>query len=206
MNGEENYVDVIENVLPDFQKAAESVARKWPQATNVEDLFQDLVVHFLEREGSLVALLKLEQEDRLKRLVAIGHEKAAKARDDFAVFSGQVSYSVEEVKALAAKGAATTTVPNHEAGSTDFQGGLEELARRNSVYADVIRRKFVTDEYDAKDVNQRKLLQRATESLTTQMNRLSATRRYSHENGGRHRSNSAARMITEEDYNGGGVR
>jgi hypothetical protein len=179
------------------------VARKWPQATTAEDLFQDLVVHFLERPGSLEKLAGLEQSSRIKSLVAIGHKKASAARDDFAVFSGQISYSVDEVRILAAKGAATQTISNFEASSTDFQVALEELRQKTPQYHDVIVRRYVNKDYDSKDQNQRKLLQRAMDSLTTLMNRISSAKRYNHENGSPHRDNQQARTEVELDYLGG---
>jgi hypothetical protein len=200
---EENYVDVIESILPDFQTAAESVARKWPQATTAEDLFQDLVVHFLERPGSLENLSKLEQPARVKRLTAIGHEKASAARDDFAVFSGQVAYSVDEVRVLAAKGAATQIIPNFEAGSTDFQVALEELRRKNPTYFKALVNRYVNgDPAPERGSSAEKVGQRAMESLTTLMNRISSAKRYNHENGSRRRNNHQARLQVEQDYLG----
>jgi hypothetical protein len=201
---EENYVDVIESILPDFQTAAESVARKWPQATNPEDLFQDLMIHFLERPGSLESLFNLNQVDRVKRLTAIGHEKASSARDDYALFSGQIAYSVDEVRFLASKGAATKTVPNFEAGSTDFQVALEELRKKNPKYHGVLVRVYVGGEhFDRKSNEAKNVLPRAMESLTTLMNRLNTARRYNHENGSRRRNNRQARVDVELDYLGG---
>jgi hypothetical protein len=81
-------MDYIEKVLPDMKKAAERVARKWPNVTTNEDLFQDLVVHFLESPGSLEKIAELEADHRTSVLTNIGHQLASKERDDLSVFLG----------------------------------------------------------------------------------------------------------------------
>lgn len=193
-------VNYIETVLPDIKKAAQRVAKKWPQVTTEEDLFQDLTLHFLERPGSLEKLAHLTADKRLARLVAIGHEKASASRDDLEQFSGQFNYSVEEVRKLLLKGAILHSVSRHEAASADVQTSMVLLKKRNQDYWSVLVDRYVNG--GATERALKDILSRATESLTTLMNRARASQTYEFTNGGRYRNNKAAVSQIREDYDG----
>lgn len=196
-------VSYIEAVLPDIKKAAERVAKKWPQVTSEDDLFQDLVLHFLERSGSLEKLAGLSPEKRLARLVAIGHEKASESRDTLDQFSGQFNYSVDEVRKLAEKGAILHRVADFDAASIDLQASMEVLKKRNRDYWSALVSRYVEDEVPTSGAL-KVVLSRALESLTTLMNRARATQQYEFTNGGRYRNNQAAITQARLDYDGEG--
>lgn len=195
-------VNYIETVLPDIKKAAQRVAKKWPQVTTEDDLFQDLTLHFLERPGSLEKLAHLTADKRLARLVAIGHEKASANRDDLEQFSGQFNYSVDEVRKLLDRGAIIHIIPGHDAASVDVQTSMQVLKKRNLDYWSVLVDRYVQGVVPANGSSVRKVLDRATESLTTLMNRGRASQTYEFTNGGRYRNNKAAVSQIREDYDG----
>jgi hypothetical protein len=197
-------MDHIEIVLPDMKRAAGRVARKWPEVTNQEDLFQDLVIHFLDRPGSLEALALLPSDKRLARLVAIGHERASANRDDLEVFSGQFTYSVDEVRKLAERGAVMESVQDYDAPSLDMQQAMTVLKRRNRDYWSALIEKYVNGISPERNSAAAKVLERGLESLTTLMNRASTARKYEFTNGGRYRNNRSALNGSDRDYEGAG--
>lgn len=196
-------MDYIEVVLPDIEKVAGRVAKKWPQATTQEDLFQDLVVHFLERPGSLETLAGLPKSDREAILTRVAHQTASASRDDLDVFSGQFAYSVDEVRKLAERGAALNRVQAFDAPSIDFQASLELLKKRNRDYWSAIIERYVNDTVPAQGAAAM-VLSRALESLTTLMNRARATKQYEFTNGGQYRNNRKALNQGDRDYEGAG--
>lgn len=196
-------MDYIEIVLPDMKAAAGRVAKKWPQVTNQEDLFQDLVVHFLESPGSLEKLAQLAPNKRLARLVAIGHERASAARDDLEQFSGQFTYSVDEVRKLAQRGAILKSVEAFHAASVDLQESMATLKNNNKDYWGAIVDRYVNDTVPAQGAPAM-VLSRALESLTKLMNRARASKRYEFTNGGRYRNNQVALNEGDLDYEGAG--
>lgn len=195
-----NYIEVV---LPDLKTAAARVAKKWPQATTEEDLFQDLVVHFLEAQGSLEKLAELPRDKRLARLVAIGHERASAARDAVDLFSGQFNYSVDEVRKLADKGAALELVDGFNGASVDFQASLGAMKKQNRDYWSAITDRYVSGAVPSQGAPA-VVLVRALESLTTLMNRARATQSYEFTNGGRYRNNQQALNQSDNDYEGVG--
>ena len=197
-------VSYIEAVLPDIKKAAERVAKKWPQATTQDDLFQELVLHFLEAPGSLEKLANLSPEKRLARLVAIGHERASEARDTLDHFSGQFNYSVDEVRKLVERGAILHRVADFDAASIDLQASMDVLKKRNRDYWSVLVEVYVEGVRPERKSAREKVLERALDSLTTLMNRARATQQYEFTNGGRYRNNQAAISQARLDYDGEG--
>lgn len=198
-------VSYIEEVLPDIKKAAYTVAKKWPQATTEEDLFHDLVVHFLERDGSLEKLADLDPGARLGWIIRIGHQVASAARDDYSVFSGQFNYSVDEVRKLlqsdVLKGSSTKFV----VAVTDLATAMKSLKKKNVVYYDAIIQKYKHGVDHPRGSSEARRVYRAVDSLTLKMNRLRISETYEYLNGGRRRvvvSNAAAVGIGEYNYDG----
>lgn len=197
-------MEYIEIVLPDLEKVAGQVARKWPQVTSQEDLYQDLVVHFLERPGSLEKLTEFASPDRQKIVNRVAHQIASGQRDDLEIFSGQFTYSVPEVRKLAEKGAALNRVANFDAASIDFQESLALLKKQNRDYWSVFVDRYVNDVQPERNSAGAKVLERAVESLTILMNRARATKQYEFTNGGTYRNNKAALQVSDTDYEGAG--
>jgi hypothetical protein len=192
----------IETVLPDIQRAAKRVAGKWPQVTTEEDMVQVLSLHFLEAPGALEALIKLTPDKRLGRLIGIGHDKASGQRDDLEVFSGQFTYSVDEVRKLLERGALDGQVDRYDAATADIETAYGELQAKNEGHAKALHSRYVLNVVPANQSAERFVLDRAVDSLTTHMNRVSRSARYQFTNGGRFRNNRMAVNQSDWDYEG----
>lgn len=163
-----------------------------------------LVVHFMEAPGALEALAELPVDKRRARLTAIGHEKASGERDDLEVFSGQFTYSVDEVRKLLERGALEDTVEGFDAASEDAKAALLQMQTRNTDYASALVNKYVFRQSPARVSPEAKVLERAVDSLTTHMNRVSSSARYEFSNGDRFRNNKQALNQGDRDYDGEG--
>ena len=196
----------IEDVMPQLEKAAGVVARKWPTVTSEDDLYQDLVEHFLDRPGSLEALAKLPVSDQVGIATRVGHDKVSGQRDDFEVFSGNFHYSIGEVQALLRRGCIMENVDKFQGSSFDVQQAMIELRSKNANYWNILIRKYVQGEKFPSSTNESKhLVPRAEALLTTLMNRAKRKQLYEWENGGgrlaeRPRPYQAA--TDQDEYNG----
>jgi hypothetical protein len=180
----------------EVEKAAKTVAFKWPNVVSEEDMEQELYLFLLERPGVIEKLLaEFDDKNRLNAVVALGHQIASKERDDYEVFSGNFRYSVNEVKGLLEDralhhespelgsnwsvsedfiqgGEFEDTVLNKLASETDLRRGLKMLAAKNSNYAEIIQRRYLRDEViPQSETGARDRLTRALTALTTEMNR-----------------------------------
>lgn len=199
-------VSYIEEVLPDIKKAAEVVAKKWLQVTTEEDLFQDLILHFLESPGSLEKLSELEKDKRQAWIIRIGHQRASKARDEFSAFSGQFNYSSNEVRKLLESGVLThRRNAKFTASVTDLLTAMDLLKVKSAQYHQALVERYVDKVKHPKGSPHYQRLYRAVDALTTRMNRLQRSETYDYLNGGRRRdgvTNSAAVGIMEANYQG----
>jgi hypothetical protein len=195
---------LIETVLPDIRKAAKRVAGRWPQVVTEEDMVQTLSLHFLEREGSLEALIKLTADKRLGRLIGIGHDLASGQRDDLDVFSGQFTYSVDEVRRLLDRGALEGQLDGYNAATADVETAYGELQVKNEGHAKALYSMYVLRVVPENRSPEHQVLLRAVDSLTLHMNRVSRSARYEFSNGGRFRNNRQAINQGDLDYDGEG--
>jgi hypothetical protein len=192
--------DEITEVLPQIEKAARAVASKWPGVVEEGDMVNDLILHFLERAGSLETLATLPVEKRVARLTAIGHEKASAEMSAHEVFTGQVTYSVEDVKKLLGAGALEGQMDRFEAAVEDVGRAAAELRESNDRYHGLLWQRFVLGQFP-KGADKEALSQ-AIVSLTVKMNRVRKANDYEFENGGRFRNNNQAIAATGLDYEG----
>lgn len=180
----------------EVEKAAKTVAFKWPNVVSEDDMQQGLYLFLLERPGVVEKLLtEFDDKNRLNAVVAIGHQIAGKERDDYEVFSGNFRYSVNEVKSLLEDRALHHESPelgsnwsvskdfiqggefedkviNKVASETDLRRGMKMLAAKNSKYAEVIERRYLRDEVIPQEESaEYKRLIRALTALTTEMNK-----------------------------------
>jgi hypothetical protein len=125
--------------------------------------------------------------------VQIGHQIASKERADYDVFSGNFRYSVDEVRGLLEGrvlhqsnpalgsnwsiaedfikgGEFEDAVLTKLSSETDLLRGMQRLVKLNYPYAEIIGRRYLTDESLAEAVDRMRLM-RALTALTTQMNR-----------------------------------
>jgi hypothetical protein len=194
----------IETVLPDIRRAAKRVAGRWPQVVTEEDMVQTLSLHFLEAPGALEALINLPSAKRLGRLIGIGHDKASGQRDDLEVFSGQFTYSVDEVRRLLDRGSLEGQLDGYNAATADIETAYGELQVKNEGHAKALYSRYVLQVVPDRDGPEKDVLSRAVDSLTLHMNRVSRSARYEFSNGGRFRNNRQAINQGDLDYEGEG--
>jgi hypothetical protein len=198
-------MNLIEEVMPDIRRAAKKVADKWPSITTQEDMVQTLTVHFLEAPGALRKLAELTPGKRMGRLVGIGHDKASGERDALDVFTGQFSYSVDEVRKLLERGGLDGQVDGFNSAVADLEAAYGELQVKNAEYGKAIWDRYALGILPVRKSADARRLERSVDSLTVHMNRVSKSARYEYLNGGRKRSvltNPSAISVDEHDYEG----
>jgi hypothetical protein len=209
MTGHTKWEDVkkekkaLQSVLPDIKAAGRTVAYKWPTITTAEDMTHDLVLHFIERKGSLEKLSEMEPGERRASLIRVGHQLAAALRDDFEVFSGQYRYSVDDVKEGLRKGALKGK-DSFNVQSGDVVQALVALNKKNPQQAQAVVSRYL---HSRKPDNEqaRSVLRRAEDNLTRLMNRGEISEEYDHRNGGRtrpHVNNAESIGVGEFHYEG----
>jgi hypothetical protein len=194
----ENQMDVMD-MQDEVRKAAKTVAHKWPNVVNADDMEQDIYLRLLESPGSVEKLLNdFSDRSRLNAIVRIGHEIAKIEREDYEIFMGDFRYSVDEVKKildnralidlyeldeetnLKSSWGAYFSVSNEfenkvvekVAIESDVRRAMESLASKNSRYAEVIQRRYGKEEVIPQDESaEHKRLGRALTALTKEMNR-----------------------------------
>lgn len=161
----------ISGLSKEIGKAAKTVAMQWPTVVEQDDLEQDIYLHLLESPGSVEKLLNdFDDKNRLNAIIAIGHKIANKERVDYEVFSGNFRYSVNEVKKLLEKQTFKDASLSRTSTSGDLIEGMRRLRDSTPQYAEIIQRRYAQGEQITSNADLIRL-GRATESLTTEMNR-----------------------------------
>jgi hypothetical protein len=197
-------VEALTWMLPEIRRAARTVARKWPQVTSQEDMTQSIFMHFLERTGSTLKLADMVPGERAASLIKIGHQVASQEREKYDRFSGQFTYSVDEVRTALDDGGLTKGADVIRVVHIDVQKAMEYLESKTPGYATALVRKYV-DEESPSNKSEENLLYRAVETLTSRMNRNRNLDRAEFTNGGGRRSlitNAEARDAANNDYAG----
>lgn len=185
-----------------LRRAARSVSRKWEQVISEDELYSEMWLHLVETPASVVKIHDMRPGQRDGVLTNIGHQIASRARDTYEHFSGQYSYSVDEVRKLLERGALAGHVASFEAPTADVLRAAEGL---NARYHAAIVSRYIDGLVPASSSAAEKALERAVDSLTNQMNRNRNTDIYEYENGGGRRatmSNFKARSAINLDYLG----
>ena len=179
----------------EVEKAAKTVAFKWPNVVSADDMEQELYLFLLERPNVIEKLLtEFDDKNRLNAIVQIGHQIASKEREDYEVFSGNFRYSVDEVRGIledralhdedpslgsnwsiaedfiSKGGEFEDAVLNKSSSEMDLRRGFGRLLKQNPKYADIIRRRYLDSESFEEAVDRMRLM-RALTALTTEMNR-----------------------------------
>ncbi len=222
----EGTVDVM-RLKVEVEKAAKTVAFKWPNVVSAEDMEQELYLHLLESPGSVEKLLnEFNDKDRLNAVVAIGHKIAGKEREDYEVFSGNFRYSVDEVKRLLVERGLLDE--DHELGSSwsskelisggefadlvntkvsadvDLKRGMAALRKSNSKYAEAIEGRYKEEEKKKStqpERTERYVLSRALTALTKEMNRSFKEQQRDHDGPGSRKPVSAQKAHYKSKQN-----
>lgn len=191
-----------------MRTAARTVARNWEGITDAEDAGQAIWVHLLERPNSIRVLLDMDRPARISALNMIGQQIGSEMRDTYEVYSGNYTYSTDQVRALLDDGAmlrgSEFDRPDSETLTEFIDVGLavETLANSSSSYYATLFGRFVLDDPYTGDA-ERKRVQRAVEALTREMNRANLRRRMAYEDGPGSRrviSNERAFALANTDY------
>lgn len=158
------------------EKAARDISRKWP-TIDWEDTRQDIWVQLLERPNQLAQAL--EEEDPGVRLRKLAAQSVAEEINTYEFFSGQYEYGTDEVRTLLEMGLITNREVATLTESTDLSTGMLMLKDRNKGQFNIIVDKYV---YDIEQPD-RKSVTRAIDALTTLMNRVNTSTRYTDHQG-----------------------
>ena len=195
---------------PDVSAAAKTVAWKWPGTIQEDDLRQEIWLRLLEAGASTTdKLMEMDQPLRLSSLSQIGHQIAAKERDDYDLFSGNFFYSVDHVRALLEEDALVriTDDPGSLMHSErlDLQTALDRLRDRNPRHAFLIGEAYFKGVKFSQEDPDRQALMRAVTNLTLEMNRSHRSAIVAQHDGPGSRkamSNEQAQRTTRTDYKG----
>ncbi|WP_156920313.1 hypothetical protein [Segniliparus rugosus] len=147
------------------------MARNWPGVADEDDVEQEILVRLLESPGSTRKIASSSREGRYRMVTRMGHQIAAKERDDHDHFTGNYHYSVDEARELLRSGALSTGQTEFSPDVVDLRQALSELGRKNAKYADAILERYLDGRTGTGDVEFRNLLSRAHEALANLMNR-----------------------------------
>lgn len=183
-----------------IKKVAKKAAYDWPGVSSADDIFQGVCLHILESPGTQRDLHDMNQIDRYRSLHKYAQRIASQERHGYARFVGNFRYSVDEVRVMLESwatlgvvqglgsswrtGDQTSSGGGHsdptaseafrrieaDARTEDLGLGLAALAESNEGQHQMIIRRYIHEESGMGDAD-RKRLQRALESLTTEMNK-----------------------------------
>lgn len=192
--------DVACEMQADIHKAAVITERQWPGVITAEDAEQEIWLRLLESDGSVKQLREMEVTTRNNSLVAIGHQIASEYRSSYDLFTGQIFYSVNDVKVILERGAITELKVQTDTERMDLEEGLLMLREKSQSYADAIATEFVTGPEGSTHPMTKS---RAIERLTDLMNQVHRRRAAQYEVGPgsrKVRSNAAARASSKSFY------
>lgn len=188
--------------LPDeVRRAGHTTARKWPGVIDADDAEQEIWLRLLEK-NYIERVSEMEPAARAHVLGRIGSQAASGYRDDYEVFSGNLSYGTDEVRALLRSGLlARQRVELDPSSETlteflDLHEGAQALRDRAPQYAETLGKVFLLREEPKHSME----TTRAVDALTVEMNRVSRRRLVEHDGpGGRQAmSNDQANHNTKE--------
>lgn len=192
-----NQNPALVELLPEIRSASRSVAGRWSNTVSGEDLVQEISVILL-RDRYAQRLLGMDLAARRYVLGKIAGRLAAQEATDYEHFSGNFTYSTDEVRTLLAKDALAS--PGHEVLGGEFvdtNAGdpIAVSACEISVDGIDLRTAFgrlserqqglLTDRYvlgvTSPDASVRKELSRAVDALTQEMNQAGRKARQGYE-------------------------
>lgn len=166
--------EILVEIMPLVRKAAQSVAAQWPGIVEADDVEQEIYVNLLElKEENLRRLVDEFDRDGLVKVFKErqGHQVAARYRNDFELFSGNYRYSGEEVRSLLESGALVFADEMTVTERVDLTNAMQRLDETSPQYADIIFQRYAEDKRFGTDSAEKKMLRRALQALTREMNR-----------------------------------
>lgn len=193
------------DLYEEVERAGRITARRWPGVIDAEDAEQEIWVRLLESDY-VDRLTEMEPAARSHVLGRIGSQVASQYRDDLEVFSGNVSYGTDEVRAMLKAGLLARQRKELDPSSEtlteflDLHEGAQGLRDRSPQYAETLGKAFLLKEDTGHSMN----LTRAIDALTVEMNRVSARRFSDHDGPGSRQalSNEQSIYITRNERDG----
>lgn len=177
----------------DVKRAAKSVAFQWPDVIEADDVEQEIWLHILERPGTRVDLLEMDELPRYRTISKIGHRIASKARTDSYYSRGVYLYSLADVKRMLNSGAikefqlkaqsydgdqisVNQVGPDSQVSDEvmDLRRALVRLSEKNERYAVAIINRYRLDQFPS-NKSDTDALNHGIESLTNEINRIGRT-------------------------------
>jgi hypothetical protein len=196
--------DRTDEIYDDVQRAARTVARKWPDVIDEDDAEQEIWLR-LYGNDYIGTLADAETPSRRSVLNRIGGQVASQYRDDYEAFSGQVTYGTDEVRRMLTSGMLTRTDfdPSSETLTEyiDLHEAAKSLRDSDAAYAEIVWQTFVLKE----PPGHTQRVTRAVDALTREMNRVNRRRWSAHHDGPGSRkviSNEASRAATGYQWDG----
>jgi DNA-directed RNA polymerase specialized sigma24 family protein len=185
-----------EDLIPEVARAARSATRSWTGALDAEDIANAAWVKILASSNTLPALLSYEPDQRGKVLRAIARQCAGAEMADREAFSGNVTYSTDDVRRILENGGAGDT-PGSTA-HVEWVDAQTALGQISPWHAEVLHAYYVRDDYDSSTNTAKSHLLRARDALTVAMNSAHKAAKAAHDGPGARRavSNSAAQSLT----------
>lgn len=155
---------------PEIRSAAEDVALDWPSVTTADELTADMSLWILDFEQAEEIEL-LPEDRRSRRLKTLAKDLVAKIVAEHEYYSGNVLYSVPQVRSLLERQA---LIHRDKIGAEgpDVDEGARFLARTHPAYAMAIAWVYLYD----KPVIDSGVLARAVSALTEAMNHTNRNR------------------------------
>lgn len=181
-----------EYLYDEIKKSSETVAANWPEMITAEDVQQQMWFYLLKDNAAILRELNgLKGPLLSEALEMLAARAVSKEQIDYDYFTGNFFYSTNDVHELLKRGALTEGRERTWTERQDLDRGMEALESRYRVslaaweasrnkgnkmqkpmdYAEVIRRRYVTEDFDASTGSARKTLTRSVDALTREMNR-----------------------------------
>lgn len=192
----------MEVLVKPVKRAARSVAYQWPGIIDADDVEQEIYLRLLVTAGSVEKILEMAKDAQYRAIVGIGHQIASRERNDYSYYSGNYKYALADVKKVLLDKILTSDEFHWNEAVSDTAEAMREL--KPEYRAAIVKRYIYWDTGETSVPGAAAMeLSRATEALTDAMN-ANARRKYAEQDVQMRKviSNSQARAITENDYEG----
>lgn len=195
----------------EIAKVAKSVVNSWPGVMEAEDVQQELWVRILESPKYKDQMETSDPALRFEFLKRLGMQIVGREVSSYELFSGNVYYGTDHVRALLEAG--LLTINRWELGGmketlTDFMdlhSAFDHMKNVSPEYAQVIWSAFADGDYNKEKPSARMKLSRAITSLTDHMNQIHRRNYAEFEDGLGTRevmSNARARAVSSNQWEG----
>lgn len=164
----DNLGPLYEAIGEQVKKASRIVASHWHGLLDAADVEQSIWLEISESSATAEKLRGADKQLLVDLLIRMGERICIKERNDYEVFTGNVYYSVTEVKAMAMDALGGASEDQEE--MFDFTSSLEQLEQYYPHYAAMIIKRYGRGTY-METQQEKDYLNRGLDKLTEFMNR-----------------------------------